>query len=269
MRRPRRRPRRLRALHPNVGIQATYKRKIEELIRAMNADVQATIAAAFTRNEPKMTVALAQDVMPTATLEMAMAALKHRWLGEFDRTAPRLAAYFATAVQERTDASLRRILDAGGFSVRFRMTPAAQDILQSTIAANVALIKSIPEQYLTQVEGMVMRSVQTGRDLAQLTDDIQGQFGVTRRRAALIARDQNNKATSAINRERQLEVGITKGIWMHSHGGKEPRPKHVAAHGTEFDVRQGLPVGDKGDWVMPGEEINCKCVWKPVIPGLT
>ena len=55
-------------------------------------------------------------------------------------------------------------------------------------------------QRITNVEGLVMRSVQTGRDLRQLTTDLQEQFGVTRRRAAFIARHQSNKATASMTR---------------------------------------------------------------------
>jgi uncharacterized protein with gpF-like domain len=60
--------------------------------------------------------------------------------------------------------------------------------------------KAIRLQRITNVEGLVMRSVQTGRDLGQLTTDLQEQFGVTRRRAAFIARHQSNKATASMTR---------------------------------------------------------------------
>ena len=90
---------------------------------------------------------------------------------------------------------------------------------------NVSLIKSIASQFHTQVEGMVMRSVTEGRDLSALTKDLQKRFGVTKDRAAFIALDQNNKATSAIQRERQTALGIEEGIWMHSHAGKVPNSR--------------------------------------------
>jgi uncharacterized protein with gpF-like domain len=73
-----------------------------------------------------------------------------------------------------------------------------------------------------------MRSVQSGRDLVQLTKDMQEQFGVTHRRAAFIARDQNNNATAAMTRARQDELRLNEAIWVHSGAGKHPRPTHVA-----------------------------------------
>ncbi|HHN9167526.1 TPA: phage head morphogenesis protein, partial [Escherichia coli] len=48
--------------------------------------------------------------------------------------------------------------------------------------------------------------------------------------------------------------------------GKQPRPSHVKADGKEFDLDKGLYLD--GEWVLPGEAINCRCTWSPVIPGI-
>ena len=114
-----------------------------------------------------------------------------------------------------------------------------------------------------------MRSVQTGWDLGQLTTDLQAQFGVTRRRAAFIARDQNNKATASMTRARQDEVGITQAIWGHSGGGKHPRPTHVAMNGKKYDVRKGMWDPAVKRWIFPSEEVNCRCFSRPVIQGFS
>lgn len=255
----------LRAVHPNVGIEADLRRRLDALIEDMNRSVLYWIKAAYRANEPVM----AQDATPANDLKRAVRALVRRWEDNFDEAAPKLAAWFLQDVRTRSDATLKRILRDGGFSVKFQMTPAMRDVIDASVNSSVALIKTIPQRYLSQVETMVMESVQTGRDLATLTDRIHGQYGVTRRRAALIARDQNNKATSAMQRARQDELGITEAIWQHSGGGREPRPKHVKASGTRYDIKRGLPIGDKGQLVFPGEEINCRCVSRSIVKGFS
>lgn len=97
-------------------------------------------------------------------------------MARFDAMAQELAAYFAQSIAQRSDAALRAILKKGGMSVEWRPTPARQEVLHSTIAHNVALIRSIPANYLGQVEQALLRSVQTGRDLKQLQGDIERQF---------------------------------------------------------------------------------------------
>ena len=84
------------------------------------------------------------------------------------------------------------------------------------------------------------------------------------RRAELIARDQSNKANAVVNRARQMELGITEAIWMHSHAGKTPRPDHFKANGTVYKIAEGCKIS--GEYIQPGEEINCRCTSRPVLP---
>ena len=209
--------------------------------------------------------ALALDRSPAAILKVAFDKLAKRWLRQFDELADNLAAWFAEDVADRSDAALHRMLRQGGMSVKFQMTPAMRDVLQATVNENVSLIRSIPQQYLTQVEGAVMRSVTAGRDLALLTTELREQFGVTKRRARLIALDQNNKATAAFTRVRQVQYDL-QAIWMHSHAGKTPRPTHVKNNGKPYDPDKGWFDPAVGEYIWPGTLPNCRCWSKTIIP---
>lgn len=257
----------LRPVHPNAGIEADYRRKLDALIAEMAGSVQYWIESAYRNNEPQ----IAQDETPADAMRRAMKKLSTRWLKRFDKISLKLADYFAKSVEKRSSASLRKALKDGGFTVEFKMTPAMRDIVDATVHANVALINSIPEQYLAQVEGIVMRSVQTGRDLGQVTKDLQEQFGVTRRRAALIARTQNNMATSAMSRARQLEVGLEEAVWVHSGGGHEPRPTHLAAgrERVRYKIAEGWLDPAIGEHIQPGSLPNCRCIGRPVVKGFS
>jgi uncharacterized protein with gpF-like domain len=142
-------------------------------------------------------------------------------------------------------------------------------VLDASVQESVSLIRSIPEQYFKSVEGDVMRSVQTGRDLSTLTDRLQSSYGVSYRRAAFIARDQNNKATAALNRGRQLELGIDEAIWQHSGAGSHPRVSHVEAgrRKQRYNVSEGWLDPDVGERIWPGSLPNCRCTARSVIPG--
>jgi SPP1 gp7 family putative phage head morphogenesis protein len=116
-----------------------------------------------------------------------------------------------------------------------------------------------------EVQGLVMRSVQVGRDASYLTDELTKRYGITQRRAELISRDQNNKATSVMNRARQLEIGITEAKWRHSHAGQHPRISHLEADGKVYSIAEGCKID--GEFIWPGEKINCRCTAKPILPG--
>jgi len=269
-RRDRTNERLLRPVHPNAGITAEYRRKLDDLIGEMNRSVLYWLAAKYRANEPRL-IALGEDETPADALQRAMSELTKRWLKRFDEAAPKLADWFAKSTAKRSQAALRKIMKDAGFTVEWKMTPAARDVMDATINAQVSLIKSIPQHYLAQVEGMVMRSVQTGRDLGQLTDDIEREFGVTRRRAAFIALDQNNKATASMTRARQLEVGVTEAIWVHSGGGKEQRRTHLKAgrDRQRYEVAEGWYDPDVKKFILPGELPNCRCVARAVVPGFS
>ncbi|END3855729.1 minor capsid protein [Escherichia coli] len=209
---------------------------------------------------------MAMDASPANELKRRLANLGKQWEHKFNELAKKLADRFVDKTLRNTDVSLHSALKAGGFTVKFTMNDELKTVMQAVVNENVNLIKSIPEHYHTQVETIVMQSVSRGRDIGYLTDELVKRYGITRRRAETIARDQNNKATAVIQSERQKKLGITKGIWRHSHAGKQPRPSHVKADGKEFDLDKGLYLD--GEWVLPGEAINCRCTWSPVIPGI-
>jgi SPP1 gp7 family putative phage head morphogenesis protein len=251
-----------KSIRPNAGLEQAYQRKLDTLIDEMQRSLVYWIKAQWRSNTP---LNIAEDASPAMALREAIAKLARRWLKAFDDGAPKLAEYFAKNALDRGDAQLKRILRDAGFSVRFNMTREMNDAYQAVIGENVGLIKSIAAEHLKNVETITMQSVARGRDLGYLSKQLQETYGVTKRRAALIARDQNNKATSTMQAARQRALGITEGTWHHSGGGKHPRPDHVAAEGKTFDLAKGLEVS--GQYILPGELINCRCTWSPVIPG--
>ena len=255
----------LAPVRSNAGIRAAYRRKLLALVDAMIASYDRWLTAAYRKHPPT----LAQDASPAKELEAELRRLAKRWNKQFDEAAEELAEYFAKSTAERSSASLRSILKKGGWTVKFKMTRAMKDVLNATVAENVSLIKSIPQEFHTQVEGLVMRSVTAGRDLSMLSKSLEKAFDVPRRRAILISRDQNNKATAAFTRARYLEMGVTEAIWLHSAGGKTPRPTHVRNSGKKYDVTTGWYDPAVKRYIFPGELVNCRCVARPVVRGFS
>ncbi len=257
----------LRPVHPNAGIAAAYRKRLQAMIEEMNASVLYWLEKAYKANEP----AIAQDELPANALRKAIRKLGRRWQRNFDEAAPKLADYFAQSVDKRSKAALQKILRDAGISVKFKTDRATGDVFRAAVNENVSLITNLPQQYITSVEGAVMRSIQAGRDLHSLAEELKKIEGVSVRRAALIARDQNNKATAQLTRARHLQLWITEAIWVHSGGGKTARPTHLKAgrEKTRYDTSKGWFDPHEQKFIFPGELINCRCVPKPVIPGFS
>lgn len=253
-----------RAVHANRGVESAYRKQLQKLISEMQGSFEYWLTAAYKKEPPRVAKLVAEDASPSQRIQKILADLAKRWIKKFDDSAPDIADAYMRDMFKSTDSAMRAALKAAGWTVEFKMTPAMRDAFNASLNENISLIKSIPSQYAQQVEGAVMRSYSAGRDLATMTKDIRAIYPVTQRRAELIARDQSNKANAVVNRTRQMELGITKAKWMHSHGGKEPRQSHVDADGTIYDIAKGCKID--GAYISPGELINCRCTSRPILP---
>lgn len=252
-------PKTARPVQGNRGVSAAYRKRLMKLVDDMAAGVERGLRSEYRRTPSP----LAQDAAPRALIE-ACRAMADRWVGRFEAWAPKIAESYVRDMFKHSDSAFRRALKDAGWTVNPELTKSMRDAMDAAIAENVGLIKSIPEQYLQQVEGEVLRAYNNGRDLETLVKTLRERYDASASRAALIARDQTNKINEVATRARALDLGVTRAIWMHSHAGKVPRQSHVAADGKEYDLAQGCYID--GEYIHPGELINCRCSRRIVLP---
>lgn len=133
---------------------------------------------------------------------------------------------------------------------------ALGDAFDEAVAANIALINSIPQQYLDRVEQAVMASLQAGTLNTTLADELKKIKGVTDSRAKLIARDQLGKINSRLSQLRQQSLGITHYYWSTSLD-ERVRDKHRRWEGDLIAWDNPPPDGH------PGQAIQCRCTAIP------
>ena len=131
-----------------------------------------------------------------------------------------------------------------------------QEAVDEAVAANIALINSIPQQYLDRVEQAVMASLQAGTLNTTLADDLLKIEGVTKSRAKLIARDQLGKINSRLSQIRQQSLGITHYFWSTSLD-ERVRDRHRRWDGDL--IAWDTPTIDG----HPGQAIQCRCTAIP------
>lgn len=185
---------------------------------------------------------LAQAVDPVSVKELAQK------FAERTQTAQRIAL----------GAQVKAALGADVFSADKRI-PAIRD---QFVGENVSLIKSIPTQVLSEVEGVVGRAFTSATPHDVLVKQINERFSVGESRARLIARDQIGKLYGQTNAYRQQDLGITSFIWRTS-GDERVRDEHAALEGLEFNYPEGAP----GEGI-PGEPFQCRCSAEPVFKDL-
>lgn len=265
----------VRRVTPNAGVRAWYDATLTNLISEMYLDLTQAIGSVYMAESVKIDAVPGRASTITedagiSRLDREMRGWGKRWVKKFDKLSVQMSKDFTTRSFGATQTSMKDAFKAAGFTVKFKPSKASLDAYKKTAAEQVNLIKSIPQQYLTDVQSAVWASVRVGGDMRALSATLRKNYDVSVARAALISIDQNNKATAVIENTRRQELGIHKAIWEHSGAGKEPRPNHLGFDGKVFDLRKGMWDPDangkgKGAWIFPGQLIKCRCGSRAII----
>jgi SPP1 gp7 family putative phage head morphogenesis protein len=254
-------------LNPPDVVEAKYHAAMQRMVRQMSAMTERELRKLYRTPEAPRA---AMDASFASMAAKLIKALQRRFNVLFSDRAGGLAEALVKGISRQSAVGLKGSLKdaSGGVTLKTDvLSGAVADVVKASIKANVALIKSIPAEYFLEIEGEVMRSIQSGRGMADLQPFLEKRYGITKKRAALIARDQTSKATTAINRARMEGLGVKKFKWLHSGGGKEPRPLHKNVLNGNVYSFDDPPIIDErtGERGLPGQLINCRCRMVPVI----
>jgi len=250
-----------------VGVEVWYANQLLEPLHQMLDDILTPLRLAFATGDNP----LARDEPIDKMLKRSLDAWSNKWVRKWDGMSTGIADKFARRAWTATDNGVRASFNRAGFTLKFKPTKPMLMAYNVRVQANVDLIRTIPQQFLKDVSQQVWDAVTTGSDMNALTRNLEKSYSIATRRAAFIARDQNNKAKASFEDTRRMELGITHARWVHSTAGKEPRPTHVKAgrEGVIYDLRTGWLDPADGKYKRPGEDINCRCSSKAIIPGLS
>ncbi|MCP4051065.1 MAG: hypothetical protein GY730_10215 [bacterium] len=141
--------------------------------------------------------------------------------------------------------------------------------ISAFVKQNISLIKTVPERFFRETEGIIFRGIQQGVSHVEIRKQITERFNISRNRAKLIARDQVGKLNSQLTQLRQQSVGVKKYIWRTvgdervrgNPGGQFPHatPSHFSREGKKFNWSEPPSDGH------PGQPIQCRCYAEPIL----
>ncbi len=137
-----------------------------------------------------------------------------------------------------------------------------QKMLDKWISDNIDLINTIPKGSLGKMKEMVYSDYMNGRTTTNIVKDLQQQYGIDKRHARLIARDQTAKLNAKITQSQQRDAGVNKYEWSTSFDVRV-RDSHFALEGKIFSW-DDPPETDEGRRCHPGEDYQCRCCAIPV-----
>lgn len=257
-------------LNYNARIQLWYKKSLNKLVSKMTNEVKREVIKLFERLPVKPLGTMDESIGSQARI--LMNELSSKFEGLFALEAKTLAGYMMEQTIKSSESNLKSSLKelSGGLTIKTDIVPSELiDVVNASIAENVSLIKSIPQQYFKDVTGSVMRSITSGEGMYELLPQIKKYESLTERRAELLALDQTRKAYTSVNVTKLDKLGIEKFEWLHSGGGQTPRESHIKMDRQIFSfanllteqAAMGIPKEDRG---LPGYPINCRCTLVPV-----
>jgi len=252
---------------PDVAAGISYNVELQRLVRAVTRDINANLMPTVRNLAPEYQrdSAFVMDSW-VDVLTKGLSNIRLRWSSpQFQALANDVAGRFVTSANNSNRRRTERDMGIDIFSDSTTIT----NYVQASIADNVRLIQSIPDQYLTQVESIVMTNIRSGGRPSSIAKSLQRQFGGTERRAKMIASDQTAKVKGQRNAKRQQDAGFPYFEWDDSDDERvRDRHAYLSEHVTQYGKGvyrwDNPPLSDKGVPIIPGEDYQCRCIGRPV-----
>jgi len=255
------------ALRPNAGISADFAKPIVDLVDLMYRDCLREITKVFKTTD----FGVAMDASTASQSRIILNALLVKWQSRFNKVAKRAVDRMIERTMRNSSVTLGMSLRdiSENFTINTSFSDAVlKDVIKASTQEAANLIKLIPQKFIGDVQGQVMRSITTGNGLQDLVPFLTKKYHGNVRHAKNVALDQTRKAYQSINTTRLKALGVKKFVWIHSGGGKEPRPLHVKMSGNEYSFDDPPYIGMMyGNEVrgLPADLPNCRCICKPII----
>jgi SPP1 gp7 family putative phage head morphogenesis protein len=172
----------------------------------------------------------------------------------------------------------------------FTTEPWLRDELRSWALENVKHSETIQERAVTDLFSRTQRGIREGTRHEDIGAQISKKFGIERRKADLLARDQVATLNAGLTEQRQTDLGISEYIWRTSldervrgnPSGEYPdaRPSHHVMEGKicRWDDPTVYRDGPRGEWRSrasiggvqehPSHPILCRCSAEPRLDQL-
>jgi SPP1 gp7 family putative phage head morphogenesis protein len=133
------------------------------------------------------------------------------------------------------------------------------------VIATADYIETLKGDTLKNITSSTLKMMSEGVSLEQAMRRLSGIAGASEARGKTIARTQISQYTGLMSKMRSEKLGITQGIWVTSND-ERVRESHKDRQGKVFDLSKGCYSDIDKQWLIPGVDYVCRCVFKMVIP---
>jgi len=258
----------VKPVHPPLMIEREYHNEI----RAFNVEFKKAIRNVIfpmIESYSKITKDSLTNDGIGADIEKAIALLLTTF--NFNSQAERIASNMVTRVSSvNGKKTTQRINNAIGVDVgNIIKGENLSEFVEMQSIKNSQLIKSVPADAVKDIRRIVLNGLSEGLRAEEIAKQISGNnpssvFNKMNNRINTIARTEVAKLNSQITNKRLSNLGIIRAVWDATLDNRA-RVCHRARDGKEFDIAVGLYSSCDGKTLQPAEEINCRCVARPIV----
>lgn len=252
-----------KAIKPAKQIGVSYNAKLQKIVNEIRKDINNQIMPLLRNLEPQYVRDSYMD-----DIIAALALVLNKWDSQaFRLIAAQTASQFVNSADKYNST---QTINSFGFDL-YAGNPDLVDYIKGSIYDNTQLIKSIPAQYLKNVESLVMTNVRSGQRSSAIQGQLSKQYGLTQARAKMIARDQTAKMNGDLSSKRQEAAGFEYFQWIDSGDFPRVRTRHheidnkITAYGKGVYRWDNPPLSDEGKPIIPGSDYQCRCTARPVL----
>ncbi len=294
-----------RAVNPNLGRRKDLERRLRRAFVSFGKDVlndillylaqknllaeDKSLSNPRTPEERRQIQALMRRIDATIArdpetfrrdLGAFIAAHKVEWVRLGDKYSEAVATWYVKNCAADTTRSQRAGLISAGVSPdtfqkwkipvisRQYVSPTVARIIPAIVQETASKITNICARDVTNITEAVLDGFAEGDTLGAVLRVVQGIETMNADRAKFVARDQSNRITERIAIANDMDLGINEGIWIHRPGKYTSRETHIELDGKPFNLKKGIFDPEVSHNIVPGELINCRCVYRPVITSL-
>lgn len=155
-----------------------------------------------------------------------------------------------------------------GIVISPEITPTTRRRISQEYTKNMQIyIKDWIEKETVELRQRVEERALKGDRYDGLSKEIQASYGVSRKKARFLARQETSLFMTKLKQDRYQAAGVDDYIWKCVPGtpNHPVRPAHKILDGKTFSWSNPPIVNNNGDRKNPGQDFGCRCYARPIV----
>ncbi len=229
-------------------VKTASKRFETKVLQAMNKSTIDKFQDAQEGNYARIFEKLVKDFKKSINAQFSEKRIQTYIKNLYKRTDKMNDKTFYNAIQSKIGVDAKSIIGTDGLN----------SFVNAKSLETIGQVVKLKNEMVENLSQNTLRLMSAGKKLDTLYEEVRNNKQKNLNKSELVSRNELKAFNTQLNNKRAQNLGIQKAVW-NTVGDERSRPCHLKRDGKEFDIEKGLYDPCDGEWLKPGEEINCRC----------